>query len=490
MRVATKLTLLLSGSAVGLLACAFFPMYLSERGRLLEEMENRQLADVQRFARVCADSLASRDEDGLANYLKTLLLLAEPGEISDAMLLDDAGSVLVHSAGVQGGSPRGGLPGDALRRAVESKTGARQRVPGPTGELEVLSAPLYELAGDGERRAGTALIAYHRSAIDAALRRMRGESLRRVSRLVLPAFALTVVLAVVLGRALTRPIAALEEGAREIGKGRLDVRIPAESADEVGSLAREFNAMASKLSELDQLKEGFLAQITHDLANPLSAVSTYVDLLLSGVHGPLTKDQKRSLRVVAEGAAYLDSLLGDILTLTRLDAGRFELQKTQVDFAALAGAVVDVMTAKANEYGVRLETRLYGGPAVWADEQALRRVITNLVSNALKFTPKGGQVTVMLSEAEGSDLVEVADTGVGIPPDKIGALFTKFFQVAETKNQVREARGTGLGLVICKQLVEAHGGAIGVRSDFGRGSTFHFTLPKCPDSSAACKTNV
>ena len=480
MRVATKLTLLLSGSALALLASAFFPMYLSERHRVVEEMEFRQLADIQRFARVCADSLAARDGVALSNYLKTLFLFSEPGSIAYAMLLDESGAVVSHS----GSSPAGAT----ARLAASAKTGSRQTVDDPSGALEVLSAPLFELAPSGERRAGTAVIAYHRSALDAALSRMRRESLARVGRLALPALVLGVGLAFFFGRALTRPIAALEAGAREIGKGRLDVRVASESSDEVGSLAKEFNSMAAKLAELDELKEGFLAQITHDLNNPLAAVATYVDLLLTGVHGPLNKEQERSLRVVADSAAYLDSLLGDILTLTRLDAGRLELQRNPVDFVALAGAVVDLMGAKAREYGVRLETRTTQGSMVWADEQSLRRVITNLVSNALKFTPKGGQVTVTLAEVDGADLIEISDTGVGIPAERIDSLFQKFFQVAETRNKVRESRGTGLGLVICKELVQAHGGRIGVRSDYGRGSTFFFTLPKEPGLSKATAT--
>ncbi len=156
-----------------------------------------------------------------------------------------------------------------------------------------------------------------------------------------------------------------------------------------------------------------------------------------------------------------------------------EFHPGRVDCAALARSVVELMRATGDEYGVELRsTDIHDGTAVWVDEQALRRILINLVSNALKFTPKGGRVTLALSAQDGMDLISVSDTGIGIPADKLNTLFEKFSQIAETRNKVREARGTGLGLVICKRIVEAHGGRIWVESVFKQGTTFAFTLAR------------
>jgi two-component system cell cycle sensor histidine kinase PleC len=147
--------------------------------------------------------------------------------------------------------------------------------------------------------------------------------------------------------------------------------------------------------------------------------------------------------------------------------------------------VLDLLAPKAAEYGVTLvDDGVPDGSAVWADEPALRRLLTNLVSNALKFTPSGGRVSVEWEDqGPAGARVAVRDTGVGIPPDKVDSLFTKFTQVEETMHKVRFAKGTGLGLVICKEIVEGHGGRIWVESEYQRGSAFLFTLPAAPAGS-------
>ena len=153
-----------------------------------------------------------------------------------------------------------------------------------------------------------------------------------------------------------------------------------------------------------------------------------------------------------------------------------------VDLAALSKTVLEQLAVKASDYGVRLDAA--GVPSVarvYADEQALRRVLVNLVSNSLKFTPKGGTVGLDFARTpEGFDRVGVRDTGIGIPSERIASLFTKFTQVPETANVVRDVRGTGLGLAICKEIVEAHGGRIWVESVYKKGSAFFFTLPPAP----------
>jgi len=360
----------------------------------------------------------------------------------------------------------------------DARLGTALRSPEGLRQGDVVSSPVYFTGDHGRERAGTALIAYEPAASAAALNALQKDSLSRVALVALPGLALGVLLSFVLGRALVGPIRRLADGAKLVGAGKLDTRIPQAGDDELGELARDFNAMAAKLAELDELKDSFLAQITHDLRNPLTALVAYVNLLHMGVQGELNEKQKKSVKVIQESSLYLNELIGDILDLTKLEAGKMELAPKLLDAHAATRAVLELVEARAAEYGVGLECAVPEGAQVTADPDGLKRVLINLVSNALKFTPKGGRVTVSLASANGHDRVSVSDTGIGIPADKLGSLFQKFSQVAETKNKVRETQGTGLGLVICKQIVEAHGGTIGVESVYQKGTTFFFSLPR------------
>jgi signal transduction histidine kinase len=241
--------------------------------------------------------------------------------------------------------------------------------------------------------------------------------------------------------------------------------------------------MAQRLGELDELKDSFLAKISHDLRNPLSAILGFGKMMMMGMQGPLTKDQMSSLEVITRNTRYLGDLIDNILDLTKLEAGKLELSPQETSLKDCSQAVVELMKVKADEFGVSLDySRISGQTTLWADRQALQRILLNLVSNALKFTPQGGSVFIEWARHPDGDRVAVRDTGIGIPENKIGTLFQKFAQISETQNKVRVAKGTGLGLVICKELVEAHGGKIGVESRYRRGTTFFFILPPAPKS--------
>ena len=188
------------------------------------------------------------------------------------------------------------------------------------------------------------------------------------------------------------------------------------------------------------------------------------------------------MRVVIQSGTDLAELIDNILDVTKLEAGRLSFVPARAPLRPAVQGVLALLASKAAEYGVTLDaSRVPAEAAVWADEQALRRVLTNLVSNALKFTPRGGTVSVEWArEPLGGDRVTVRDTGIGIPADKLPTLFTKFAQVEETMHKVRYAKGTGLGRVICKEIVEAHGGTVRVESPPGGGAVFSFTLPPKP----------
>lgn len=230
--------------------------------------------------------------------------------------------------------------------------------------------------------------------------------------------------------------------------------------------------------ELDDTKKSILETVTHDLRSPLASIGGYVDMFVQGMMGPASEKQVSRMKIVLESVAQLNELINTILDVSKFESGtmRLDLKPGPVD--PIVERVFELCNIQAQALGVRMENKAAAGlPEVPLEASQIQRVIMNLATNALKFTPEGGVVTLSAAREEGGGIVvRVADTGFGIPKDKIDRMFTKFFQVEETKEMARR-KGTGLGLTICRQVVEAHGGRIWVESEWGKGSVFSFTLP-------------
>ncbi len=477
MRLRAKLALLLGGLAAVVTALTVSLLYMSERRHLLTQMEAAQASAVEKFAEVCRNSTVAEDELARLTYLRALWQASESAPPAYAAFLDMGGRFVMHSDFLSGDFERRGKPAaePELRAAAASPAPLRQESGAGSEALLVFSSPVKVY----ERRLGTAALAYRAAAFRGAAQAAQRGSRLRLLQAGSAALVLSGLLAFGLARTLTLPIAGLRLGAQRIGKGEFAHRIPADRGDELGDLAREFNSMGAKLAELDELKETFVAQVTHDLRGPLSSVMGHIELVLMGIRDPIGRKSRESLVQAMTSAHYLNALIEEILDVTRLQAGLAPLEPGPRELREAVSEVLDMLATKASEFGVRLDSQsVLEGTKVRADAQALKRILSNLVSNALKFTPKGGTVSVAWGRAEsGEDWICVRDTGIGIPEEQLHRLFKKFSQVAEAQDKVRPSKGFGLGLVICKQLVEAHGGRIWVESASGQGSSFFFTLP-------------
>lgn len=233
----------------------------------------------------------------------------------------------------------------------------------------------------------------------------------------------------------------------------------------------------AELQEADRLKDELVQNVSHELRTPLTFIKGYVQLILSGDLGELTPQQRESLEIVARKTDMLTRLVSDIVTLERVE--RVSLRAQPMSLPELANLALDTCAATASSLGVMLVRDWPPTlPLVLGDRDQISEVFDNLLSNALKFTPAGGSITVRAREEGEFVRVEVRDTGMGIPPDKLDKIFERFYQVDGTSR--RRFGGTGLGLAIVKRIVELHGGKISVTSQLGQGSTFSFTLPKAP----------
>ncbi|HVF51066.1 MAG TPA: ATP-binding protein [Pyrinomonadaceae bacterium] len=239
----------------------------------------------------------------------------------------------------------------------------------------------------------------------------------------------------------------------------------------------ELNEANTKLRELSSMKEEFLALTTHDLRSPLTVISGVISFFTSGRLGELSPEQNNMVAMMERNTQNLIELVNDLLDASKLESGTMRLDMSSTDLRLLVRELRETMEPLAREKEITLEEEIPDDlPPLHADRVKLRRVLVNLISNALKFTRKGGRVTVG-ARVEDAKMarVSVTDTGVGIAPDDLARLFDKYEQARS--RATRSEKGTGLGLYITRQLVELHGGEINVESELGKGSTFSFTIP-------------
>lgn len=249
---------------------------------------------------------------------------------------------------------------------------------------------------------------------------------------------------------------------------------------ELSEINVALEASHRRLQELDRVKSDFLLNVSHELRTPLTAIQGSVDNMLDGITGPPSEPQRRYLTRVKTNADRLMRLINDLLDLARIEEGRVQVTPTFFSLSGLAKEMLDTLRPVASERGLALQFADGVAPLiVHADRDKVGQVLINLLGNAIKFTPSGGIINVeILGEEEPFAMVQISDTGEGIPPEELPHIFDKFYQVQ--LGMQAKAKGTGLGLSIAKSLVELQGGSIWARSQVGHGSTFAFTLPRRP----------
>jgi len=275
-----------------------------------------------------------------------------------------------------------------------------------------------------------------------------------------------------------------EEGGRVIALVR-DITARKQVEDRLRAIQEQYTAeLAAKNQQLEarnldveranRLKSEFLASMSHELRTPLHTIIGFSELLTEEMEGPLNEKQKRFMGHILQDSRHLLELINDILDLSRIEAGRLELQREQIDFAGCLEEVIAGIEQQAAAKSIEVEVRNQFRGSLFADRLRVKEILYNLLSNALKFTPDRGKVWVE-TLVRGRQLhVTVGDTGIGVHPAEHQTIFDKFYQLGSTTKGTRE--GTGLGLAITKRLVELHGGTIWLESRPGEGSRFNFTL--------------
>ncbi len=270
-----------------------------------------------------------------------------------------------------------------------------------------------------------------------------------------------------LARRATAPARELTRAARALAKGERSVRVPPRSGDEMGEMARAFNSMADTIEEEDRLRRSFAADVAHELRTPLAILQTEVEGIQDGVVQP----SARAMASLHEEVLRLSRLVADLEMLASADAAGFSLTRRPVDLEPLLTELVREFQGRAEAVDVDLRASLTTVTAE-ADETRICQVASNLLSNALKFTPSGGRVELCLASEGAWAVIRVSDTGPGIPPHELPHVFDRFFRGNGTR-----AGGSGIGLTVARELIRAHGGELSVASEPGNGATFTARLP-------------
>ena len=301
---------------------------------------------------------------------------------------------------------------------------------------------------------------------------LRSRLLTLVWQLVI-AFGIGIVVVGLLGvyltRRLTRPLGALASAADAVAGGDYAVELPpARGSDEISTLARRFGDMAEKLAESEQLSRNFLMSVSHELRTPLTAIRGHVSALREEViEDPDLRSA--SLAVIEREAMRLERLVGDVLDLAKLDAHRFTVLEEEVDMEQLTERAFTAFGEEARRRAIDYRSDIRARPVIVTDGDRVLQIISNLLSNAFRWTPEGGRIRVELEAENGTVSVAVSDTGPGIGPEERDRIFRPFWS--------RDGGGTGLGLAIARELALALGGRIDLKSEPGLGSRFELVLP-------------
>lgn len=467
MKLTTRFFLSHSGVVVVALLVSFILVYEGSRFLYLRQAKLSQAQEISDFALAVNESLIQHEDVAVLNFMKSVV--KNPTVAYVAYSNPTAGKPVV-------------LPPE-YQKLVDLSSDTKSSPPHSPVQrrlgngLEAIEWSALVQSVNGLR--GRVWLGYSLSAMEKDLEEQTEKWLHLELEAGAAALLVGLLVSVTLGRQMATPLRKIKEGTHLVRSGQLNSLVGVSRNDEIGDLARDFNAMVVQLKELDEMKRDFMAGVTHDLGTPLHAIRSAINYLQAGDAGPLTEKQSEYLLMVSNSTAHLTAFINNLLTTARIEAAKVDPYPEPVDVFAHVNELVTLYQPQAAENGVKLTlVKKNQYISLVADVTMFRQIVLNLLSNALKFTPQG-EVNVLLSEEDGDFILEVRDTGIGIDSMHHQLIFDKFYRVHQPPG-IPARQGSGLGLTIVRGLTEVHGGRVIVESVLGKGSSFKVILPKQP----------
>jgi signal transduction histidine kinase len=274
---------------------------------------------------------------------------------------------------------------------------------------------------------------------------------------------------------LTRPLAAMKEAAEKVSKGDYSARVEIHSNDEIGELAKAFNHMSESIQKEDEKKREFLADVSHELRTPISYIKGYSEALESGII-KTPAEQGKYLKLINRESGRMVKIVADLLDLSRLDADEYHLVKSPFPLAQLLEDFIIKYGPAMEEKNISLSLNLDPDIIINGDEGRLEQIFQNIIDNSIRYTENGGKISIKLSKHPFGSVVDIMDTGIGIPEEDITKLTNRFYRVNKARSRVNG--GTGLGLAIVDKLVKLHDGKLEISSKLGEGTTIRIYFPE------------
>lgn len=474
MNLRFKLTLYISFLLLIVIIGVSYNIFIAQKKFLTQQFSENRERTFKSFVSMCNEAAKVKDDLQVYNAVSLVVSIHKPAAVYAGYINSNNVSMYVSRDNNKN------IDSEFKRRIQKSSIDFSERYTSLSGErICEFVAPLFV---DGINN-GTFVVGFSQDEMQNQINKGISTMTYQIKVVSTIAMLLAILLANFLGYTFAKPLKLLTDASEQIAKGNLDIEIKLKRKDEIGILSTTFNNMAKQIKELDSMKDSFVSSVSHELRSPLSAIDGYCDLLIDGVQKDYSKEQQlKGLQIIKQATIRLTNFINNILDLAKIKANKLEIKKTKTDMQSLVVEIVSLFQPLAIQQHKIIDYVVMDKiPLIEIDAEKIKQVITNLVSNAMKFTKENGKIIIKIapnSLGYGDNYIEVLvqDDGIGIPKHQVDLVFEKFYQVQE--GEFKRPKGTGLGLTIVFEMIKLHKGYVWAESDLGKGTTFKFVLPK------------